>query len=313
VKILVADDDALSRRLTESVLQKVGHEVTAVGDGRQAWEALSQGGYDLAVLDWMMPEMDGVALCRRFHRRIAEDHLYIILLTSRGEQEDIVRGLDAGADEYLVKPFEPQALQARVRAAARIVGLERRLVKANARLQFLASTDELTGAMNRRAMLKRIAEEANRSVQERTALSLMMLDIDGFKHINDALGHAAGDAVLKEFFHRVGSSLRSCDALGRLGGDEFLVVLPGADEREGTAIGEGALAVIAAHPFRAEGNTPLLVTASAGVAGVDPSTRVETMVMLADRALYEAKRGGGNRVLSASGRGRAAGAMERGS
>jgi len=300
VKILVADDDPVSRRLTEATLGRAGHEVVTAQDGREAWEALGQGGYDIAVLDWMMPEMDGVALCRRFHRQSPRDYLYIILLTSKGDQEDIVKGLDAGADEYLVKPFEPLELQARVRAASRIVALERRLLQANVRLQMLASTDELTGAMNRRAILKRMAQEMDWSVQERRPLSIMMMDIDRFKQINDRRGHAVGDAVLKEFCRRAAGALRDRDSLARLGGDEFLALLPGAGEGEARALGERLVAAVAAEPFPAEGNGELGVSASAGVAEVNPAARVETMLSLADRALYEAKRQGGNRVCTAS-------------
>jgi diguanylate cyclase (GGDEF)-like protein len=298
MKILVADDDPVSRRLTEAALRSVGHEVVTVRDGREAWEALGQGGYDIAVLDWMMPEMDGVALCRRFHRQVADDYLYIILLTSKARQEDIVQGLDAGADEYLVKPFEPRELQARVRAAARIVNLERRLLSANARLGVLASTDELTGAKNRRALLKEIAEQAAYSLQQHWPLSIMMMDIDRFKQINDTRGHGVGDLVLQEFHRRVAASLRPSDSVGRLGGDEFLAVLPRTAEQEGLAVGEQVVAAVAAAPFAAPAGEPLEVTTSAGLAEVTPVERVERMLSLADQALYEAKRGGGNRVCA---------------
>jgi two-component system chemotaxis response regulator CheY len=301
VKILIADDDAISRRLTEATLRGAGYEVTTVGDGRQAWEALGQGGYDLAVLDWMMPEMDGVALCRRFHRQLADDYLYIILLTSRGEQEDIVKGLDAGADEYLVKPFEPQELRARVRAAARVVGLERRLMRANERLQRLASTDELTGMMNRRATLDRLLDEAGHSAQAGGKLTVVMMDVDGFKLVNDRFGHAAGDAVLEGFSRRVRASLPEEDSLGRLGGDEFLAVLPGAGEEEGVRVGRLIVERVSCEPFEAECEEGLRITVSVGVAEVDPRARVETMLSLADKALYDAKRRGGGRVCAVSG------------
>ncbi len=296
MKILVADDDPVSRRLTEAALRSVGHEVVTVRDGREAWDELGQAGYDIAVLDWMMPEMDGVALCRRFHRQVADDYLYIILLTGKARQEDIVQGLDAGADEYLVKPFEPRELQARVRAAARIVNLERRLLSANARLSMLASTDELTGAQNRRAILKEIAEQAAYSLQQHWPLSIMMMDIDRFKQINDTRGHGVGDLVLKEFHRRVAESLRPSDSLGRLGGDEFLAVLPRTAEQEGLAVGEQVVAAVAAAPFVVPAGEALEVTTSAGLAEVAPTERVERMLSLADQALYDAKRGGGNQV-----------------
>ena len=162
MKVLVADDDAVSRRLTEAALQGAGHEVLTAENGRQAWEALQQGRYDIAVLDWMMPETDGVELCQRIRRRAPEGYLYLVLLTAKGQRDDVVTGLDAGADDYLVKPFDAEELRARVRAGGRIVELERRLLQANERLGMLASTDELTGLMNRRAILSRLAEEIER-------------------------------------------------------------------------------------------------------------------------------------------------------
>ncbi len=292
MKILLADDDPVSCRLTAAALRRAGHEVVAVQDGKQAWEALTKGKHDIAVLDWMMPEMDGVTLCRRFRRQVAADPLYIVLLTAKAEQEDIVKGLNAGADDYLVKPFDPEELQARVRAAARIIQLERQLLEANARLAALASTDDLTKLMNRRAILNRLVEEAAKSLQTHQPLSIIMMDVDGFKQINDHHGHGVGDTILKEFCHRVTASLRSDDSLGRIGGDEFLVLLPGAGEQEAVAVGERMRAKIASEPFYSEAGICLPITASLGFTEVDPTARVETILSLADRAMYEAKRGG---------------------
>ncbi len=215
-----------------------------------------------------------------------------MLLTAKAEQEDIVKGLNAGADDYLVKPFDPEELQARVRAAARIIQLERQLLEANSRLAALASTDDLTKLMNRRAILNRLVEEAAKSLQTHQPLSIIMMDVDGFKQINDHHGHGVGDTILKEFCHRVTASLRSDDSLGRIGGDEFLVLLPGAGEQEAVAVGERMRAKIASEPFYSEAGISLPITASLGFTEVDPTARVETILSHADRAMYEAKRGG---------------------
>jgi two-component system cell cycle response regulator len=300
MKILVVDDQPVFRRLIEAALQKAGHEVVLMQDGKQAWQALEQGEYDLAVLDWLMPEMDGVTLCRKLRQRIGARYLYIILLTAKDELEDVVKGLDAGADEYLVKPFNPEELRARVRAGGRIVELERRLSQANAQLAALASTDELTGLMNRRAILKRLEEESGRSLLERRRLSVVLVDLDGLKQINDRYGHAAGDAVLKEASQRLMALLRPYDSLGRLGGDELLLLLPGASEAEAQASGQRMCDALAAPPFLVEPDLALQVTGACGVAEVETGCDTRDTLLRADQALYAAKRQGGNRVEVAS-------------
>jgi diguanylate cyclase (GGDEF)-like protein len=296
VKVLVADDDPVSRRLIEAALKTDGHEVIAAADGGQARDVVRHGDVDLAVLDWLMPETDGVELCREIRRRPAEGYLYVILLTTKGEQEDVVEGLDAGADDYLIKPFDPEELRARVRTGRRIVTLERRLLQANARLETLASTDELTGLMNRRATLARIEEEMGRSRREGRALTIMMMDVDRFKCINDEHGHAAGDAVLREFSRRVADCVRPYDAVGRLGGDEFLLLTSGASHQQVVSVGERVRSAVAGRPFQIQADIPLPVTASLGVADLRSTDGVEGILSRADEAMYEAKRRGGDRM-----------------
>ena len=296
MKVLVADDDAVSRRLTEAALQKAGHQVLTAENGRQAWEALQQERYDVAVLDWMMPETDGVELCQRIRRQAPEGYLYVILLTAKGQRDDVITGLDAGADDYLVKPLDPDELRARVRAGGRIVELERRLRQANERLGMLASTDELTRLMNRRAILSRLDEEIERADREQTPLSIIMMDLDGFKQVNDEHGHAAGDELLRQACRRLSALVRPFDTIGRLGGDEFLLLLPLAARRDALAIGERLRAAIAHEPFTVGAIAPVQVTASFGAAVVDPHSRADAALARADAALYEAKDAGRNLV-----------------
>jgi len=166
MRILVADDESISRRLVESALRKAGHEVVVAKDGEEAWKQLDKEEFEIAVLDWMMPGMEGISICEKLRKTPREYYLYIILLTGKADHKDIIRGLDAGADEFLVKPFDADELRARVRAGERIVTLERRLKNVNLQLEALAATDELTGLLNRRAILARIKEEAKRADRE---------------------------------------------------------------------------------------------------------------------------------------------------
>lgn len=300
MKILVVDDQPVYRRLIEAALRKAGHGLTVVADGEQAWETLEQEEYDLAVLDWLMPGMDGVTLCRRLRQRVGTRYLYIVILTAKDGLADMVKGLDAGADEYLVKPFNPEELRARVRAGGRIVELERRLSQANAQLAALASTDELTGLLSRRAILRRLQEEIGRSLLERRRLSVVLVDLDGLKQINDRYGHAVGDAVLKEASHRLTALLRRYDSLGRLGGDELLLLLPGSSETEASGMAERMRAALAGRPFLVEPDLSVPITGGFGAAEVDEAGDSKSVLLRADEALYQAKRQGGNAVGVAS-------------
>ena len=300
MRILVADDQPLFRRLIEAALRTAGHQVVLVADGREAWETLESGEFDLAVLDWMMPEVDGPTLCRRIREKARPRYVYLILLTAKDQLEDVISGLDAGADEYLVKPFNPEELRARVRAGGRIIELERQLSQANLHLETLASTDGLTGLLNRRAVLAHLEREAARCTKDRACLSIVMLDLDGFKEANDQHGHAAGDMLLREVAERLQAVLRRYDHLGRLGGDEFLMVLPGLSEMEAGAIAERMRRTLTAGPCLVGRGAAVEISASFGVAGVEAGAQVDDALVLADQALYQAKREGGNRIAVAS-------------
>jgi two-component system, cell cycle response regulator len=300
MRVLIADDDHICLRLTQAALVKAGHDVIVASDGEEAWQVLRKGGIDLAVLDWMMPGRDGLSLCRALRAESGTGHLYIILLTARGQHEDIVSGLDAGADDYLVKPFDADELRARLRAGMRIVTLERGLFDANLRLQTLASTDELTGLANRRAIVARLEEELSRAVRTGAHPSVVLLDVDHFKQVNDQYGHPAGDAVLRELSARLSGAVRDYDQVARMGGDEFLVVLAETGEETARKVAERLRQAITQTPFPVSEGEALPITSSLGLAAAGPGTRVEEILSLADQSLYVSKRGGGDRVSCAS-------------
>jgi diguanylate cyclase (GGDEF)-like protein len=298
MKILVAEDDLVTGRMLQTYLVKWGYEVQIVTDGQQAWRILQQENAPrLALLDWMMPEMDGMSICREVRRLNIQPYIYLILLTARRYQEDVVAGLEAGADEYLTKPFDPYELRARLRAGARIVELQDSLIQAREELREQAMHDSLTHLLNRRAIMDFLVVELSRATRDRKPLSVMMVDIDHFKSVNDRFGHPAGDAVLCEVSRRLRASIRTYDNVGRFGGEEFLVVAPGSDEAPGLAQAERLRQVISSQPITVN-DISIDVTVSAGVATSHElkAQHMEALLSAADKALYRAKEKGRNRV-----------------
>jgi two-component system cell cycle response regulator len=296
VRLLVADDHVEFSRFLVEILMAAGHDVVVAHDGRQARDALLQGGYDIALLDWVMPEIDGVSLCRLVREHHRARYLYIILLTVRNDPEDIVAGLNAGADDYVTKPFRSAELLARVRAGERIVRLQRELREANEQLAVLALTDELTGLPNRRAILQRLEEELSRSQRERRRLSIALVDVDELKAVNDTFGHGAGDSVLKGFSRLMATHTRPYDAIGRFGGDEFLLVLPGVNEEQALLVGQRLCTLVCEMPVRSGGGGEQAITASVGIAEAHPDDGPTDVLARADEALYRSKSRGGNRA-----------------
>jgi len=298
VKILIAEDDVTSRLLLKRVLENWGYEVTATKDGAEALRALqAEDAPRLAILDWMMPGMDGVDVCRRLRARETLQPTYIILLTALGDKESVVTGLNAGADDYVGKPYDPDELHARLEVGRRLVELNGELLEAQHALQVQASTDALTGVMNRRAVVEELEREAERAAREGSSLGLGMLDVDHFKLVNDTYGHAAGDAVLREVVRRVVGVMRPYDAFGRFGGEEFLVLIPGSGEGGLKTVLERIRNVIGSAPFLVDGHE-LVVTVSLGGA-VRGSESVDGLIARADDALYTAKEQGRDRVIVA--------------
>jgi two-component system cell cycle response regulator len=302
MKILIADDEAVSLKLLEARLRKWGYEVIAVRDGSEAWQVLArEGSPGLAILDWQMPGIDGLELCRRLRQLNREPYVYVILLTAKNRSEDVVAGLEAGADDYVAKPFDAHELQVRLRAGRRIIELCEQLVAAREVMSEKASRDWLTGLWNRGAIMDALGRELARASREGKPLGVVLGDIDHFKRVNDTYGHMAGDAVLRETARRILASRRAYDSVGRYGGEELLILAPGCDLAVAGRLAERLRAVVAAKSF----DTPdglIEVTMSFGATAFEPGSGADAdaLVRAADRALYQAKNGGRNRVELAS-------------
>lgn len=300
MKVLIAEDDAVSRRILEAFLGKLGYEVVVTTNGAEALERLRQPAAPrVAILDWMMPGTDGLEVCRQIRKRGPESYVYVLLVTSKAQRQDIVEGLEGGADDYLTKPYNIHELKARLRAGLRIVELQTQLLEARDGFQFQATHDSLTGLMNRQGILERLDKELARAARQQSPVSIAMADLDHFKKINDTHGHLAGDAVLREAASRMRASVRVYDHIGRYGGEEFLVVLPGCPEEGAVQQGERLRACVSASPIvTPEG--PVRVTLSLGVASAGPDQTQMELLQAADDALYRAKRNGRDRIETAA-------------
>lgn len=296
-KILIAEDDAISRRMLKAFLSKWGYEVEVATDGNEALSALEQpNAPQLAVLDWMMPGLEGPQVCEKVRQLTDRPYTYILLLTARGQQDDLLCGLASGADDYLTKPFDSQELRARLRVGERILELERNLIAAREELRFQATHDVLTGIPNRATVLEATQRECSRQIREGGRLSVMILDLDHFKNINDTYGHLCGDQVLCEAARRIAACVRTYDTVGRYGGEEFLVVAPATDGAGALALAERIRQSIEQTPIETDAG-PTRITTSCGVASNNCGNRISAsgLLKLADDALYQAKALGRNR------------------
>jgi diguanylate cyclase (GGDEF)-like protein len=299
--ILIADDDPVTRKLLERTLTKKGYAVTVVDDGHTAWERFQEEFFPLVVSDWMMPGMDGLEICKAIRGVETEGYVFIILLTSRDNRDDIVRGLEAGADDYLTKPFNPAELAARINTGIRVLELERSLKKANDEIRVLSITDRLTGCYNRLYMDERLEPEIKRAKRYRHWLSVIMCDLDHFKQVNDTYGHQVGDVVLKKFAEVINQSIRDkVDWAVRYGGEEFIIILPETDLEGAHVVAERLRRSIAGTPFASEEKN-FSITASFGVAGLNEKTpweklTIDHIIQFADDLLYAAKDAGRNQI-----------------
>ena len=292
--ILIAEDDPMFRRILKSWLETWGYQVTVAEDGEQAWNILQQETQpELLILDWVMPGVDGAELCSRIRNRKEIAYQYILLVTARDNTEDVVTGLEAGADDYLTKPFERSELRARLRVGKRILTLQDGLIRAREELRFQATHDALTGIWNRGALLDLLQREIERASRSQGSTGVLMLDLDHFKQVNDTYGHLVGDEVLREVSRRVIEVIRSYDFVGRHGGEEFLVVLPGCDRTQALQSAERIRSAVAAQPVLADG-FKIPVTISVGATSATSSTLAKETLAVADAALYQSKNAGRN-------------------
>ncbi|MBC8168077.1 MAG: diguanylate cyclase [Bryobacteraceae bacterium] len=299
MRILIADDSLFTRRLLEETLRGWSFDVVPASDGTEAMKILSEpNAPSIAILDWMMPGFTGPELCRLIRQKAIEPYTYIILLTSRTEKDDVVAGMDSGADDYLTKPFDRHELKVRLRAGTRIVELQEELLSTREALREQATRDHLTQIWNRSAILETLSRELARSKRDGKPVGVVMGDIDHFKTINDTWGHGMGDKALKESARRISASLRPYDSVGRYGGEEFLIVLPGTNLPDAAWLADRVRLSIRNEAIHAEG-TSIQVSCSFGcTSGTGGEISQDDLIRIADDALYAAKRGGRDRVVA---------------
>jgi two-component system cell cycle response regulator len=299
--VLIAEDDPVLRRILQSFLSKWGYQVVSATDGVEALRILEgSDSPSLAILDWMMPGMEGPEVCLRIRQDKVRPYIYVLLLTARTQKDDVLRGLESGADDYLTKPFDAQELRARLHVGKRILDLQRSLIETREELRFRATQDTLTGIANRGVVLEALGREYSRRSREGSCFGIIMADIDHFKQVNDTRGHLAGDAALKEAARRMKECVRPYDTVGRYGGEEFLIIVPSSDAAGTSALAERIRTSLESQPVVLESGE-IQITASFGVAvcTVEYPQDLPTLLRLADEALYRAKKQGRNRVEGA--------------
>jgi two-component system chemotaxis response regulator CheY len=302
MRILVVDDEPLSRHVLQAAVEQLGHQWTAAQDGEAAWQCFNQDKPEVLITDLLMPEVDGLELCRRVRADTRAGYTYIMLVTVLGDRDDVVRGMEAGADDYLIKPVQLLDLQARLIAAQRVTDLHAELGRHRAELAHLARHDPLTGLGNRRSLQEDLEVLHARSQRYRRGFALAMCDIDRFKAYNDTHGHQAGDQALRAVAATIAQEVRGGDSVYRYGGEEFLLILPEqtqdtalvAVERVRSAVERLAIPQPAAGPGG-------ILTLSAGIAAFGPgeATTAEELLQQADAALYRAKAAGRNQLALA--------------
>lgn len=301
MRILIADDEAMSRRLLEKTLQRAGYEVTSVEDGRLASEYLCKSdGPRLALLDWEMPKLNGPGVCVEVRKRKDQTYVYMVLLTSKESKQDIVDGLSSGADDFLTKPFDAEELKARLRTGQRILTLEDNLVEAREDMRFKATHDALTSLWNRGVIMELLGRELARSHREHGSTIVLLCDVDHFKKVNDTYGHLVGDEVLREVATRLQGCVRSYDLVGRYGGEEFLIVLNNCSPAHALTRAQELRMALSEKPVQTAAGS-LKITMSGGLLrSLDWGLRpVEDILSKVDAALYEAKSAGRNCIRMA--------------
>jgi len=298
--ILIIDDDPVTCQILKASLLRAGYSVIEKHNGQEGWECIQERSIRLIVTDWMMPDLEGPELIRKVREANFDKYTYMIILTGKGDKTDVIQGLTAGADDYLVKPVDIEELYARINIGRRILDLEERLTMANEQLQAMAMHDSLTQLLNRRAIYNHAEAELNRAKRDAEPLSLLLIDIDIFKRVNDTHGHLIGDYAICHVADRIRASVRSYDWIGRWGGDEFLVVLPETNPHGGNIVAERIRQAIYSCPLPLHTGDNLYLSVSIGISSADvPEALIlEMLLQQADKALYQAKQSGRNRVVA---------------
>jgi len=300
LKVLVADDSAVYRKLVEQAFSDADYSLLIARSGGEAIELLDQHAPAIVITDWVMPDLTGIELCERIRSGTANAYTYVIILTSVSAKENVVKGLAAGADDYLTKPFHPEELLARVEVGRRLVELHRQVEAKNRLLEELALTDSLTGLPNRRAIDEWAPRQLSGAARHGFPFWVVMADLDNFKNVNDSSGHDAGDTVLKRFAEILKTNSRRSNICGRIGGEEFLFVLTHADKENVVSVVERIRRQFEEQDFFF-GDRVVKVTASFGISGFQgpPGTlppNFSALLSQADLALYTAKHRGRNRI-----------------
>ena len=297
MKILIVEDEIISRRIVKKFLVDAGYEIVEAEDGQSAWELFQNEPFHLVITDWMMPRLNGLELVKKIRESEQKSYTYIIMLTAMDDKDNIVFGLESGVDEYLTKPFNGRELVARVASGMRILRLEEQLKLAQQQMEILAMRDELTGLLNRRAIEEYAESEFNLTERKVRALSVILLDIDHFKNVNDRFGHKTGDYALQQVAKVLTSNLRNYDRVGRWGGEEFMLILPDTQLKDATAAAERVRIEISAMKISLETRETFSIHISLGVACTTSQfSSLTKLIDAADQAMYLAKEAGRNRV-----------------
>jgi two-component system cell cycle response regulator len=293
MRIAIVDDDPISRQILRTSLKRFGYEVIEASDGQAAWEMIQEQNPRFIITDWLMPRMDGLELIRNIRAAVQKNYTYIIIISGKEDKNDVITGLEAGADDYLVKPFDGLELRARVCIGVRILELETDLKIARDQMEAMAMHDYLTGLLSRRAIYTHLKGELDRAFRENHPLSVIMMDLDHFKSLNDQYGHLVGDQALCLVSEQVMRNVRSYDWAGRWGGDEFLIVLPNTSSEEAKVISERICTKISSLGIETPDNARVYIQASLGViTHHQGNISIDQLIHQTDNALYSAKMAG---------------------
>ena len=297
MKILIVEDEYISRRMVKKFLVDAGYEIVEAEDGQSAWELFQAEHFQLVITDWMMPGLNGPDLVKKIRESEQKSYTYIIMLSAMDDKDNVVFGLESGVDEYLTKPFNDKELVARVASGMRILKLEEQLKQAKQQMEILAMHDGLTGMLNRRAIEEYAESEFGIASRKERPMGVIMVDIDHFKSVNDQFGHKSGDLALQQVAKGLAGGLRIYDRVGRWGGEEFILILPETQLQDAAKVAERTRAGIAEMKISLDNGETLSIHISLGVAcATGQFSSLAKLIDAADQALYQAKQTGRNRV-----------------